>query len=96
MSTGTDVRFTRCKGNYFCPGLERVLESDHHKGLVTLQFYNGVTHSLWEAVAYKTSATHRGVILNYCPFCGHRLFDDSRATEIQIHPAGAKPKEAGR
>ena len=36
--------------------------------LVTYQMATG--HELWRGVAYRTSGKDRGVMINFCPFCG--------------------------
>lgn len=72
-----EVDITRkCANGRFCDILSQRCEIAGHsgKGLVYLATYNIKTEKeRVVGVYYKKSSTDRGLMLNYCPFCGEKI-----------------------
>ena len=60
----------KCTKAGWCPGLERVFTEANRKGInpVVTTKLSGSVQVI--GVAYKTKESDRGVMLNFCPFCG--------------------------
>jgi hypothetical protein len=86
MSTKTPKpEYKPCDGvAVICPTLRKRLGNGHQKGFNQLLMMNFSTGEEGPPLlAYKSTATDRGIILNYCPFCGQRL----NLRYVEIEPA---------
>lgn len=67
------------KENGFCKTLEERLEMacHHGKGLIPVSVIRGLDTPKHEieciGVKYATSSKDKGVMLNFCPFCGEKI-----------------------
>lgn len=71
---------------YFCTPLNERLQSyaDAHKGLILLEVVNLKSHSCQVAGAmYRSSRSDKGILLNYCPFCGEWIDGLRKSTPAQ-------------
>ena len=75
MSDGQE-NFPKCdsENGEYCASLSQRLQDQHSKGLVYMNIVNLKDHTTWGFAAYKESAKARGVVLNFCPFCGKPLY----------------------
>ena len=75
VDTLTENDFGRCGGKNgdYCASLQSRLGDQHSKGLVLIEVMNLKKHTTWAFAAYKQTAKDRGVVLNFCPFCGKGL-----------------------
>lgn len=68
--------YQQCDGRgIICPTLSKRLQDGHHsKGLNSLFMVNVETgKELPALLAYKCAANDKGIVLNFCPFCGVSL-----------------------
>jgi hypothetical protein len=64
----------KCSLSNWCSTLNSKIENANHKGFVLLRAMNADTgKERLLGIAYKTSVTDSGVMLNFCPFCGERI-----------------------
>lgn len=77
-------------GKSMCDFLEKRLGSTSGKGLTIMQTFNfrkkvdGPTY-----VIYKTSSSDRGTIVNFCPFCGGKLYEEQSSVTRLLQREGA-------
>ena len=73
-------KFKKCSKKAFCSSLVKRLQEPNarKKGLVPIQVMNMKTTEMSIiGVAYKMDARDKGVMINYCPWCGEKvLFED--------------------
>ena len=73
----------------FCVSLERVTQPDgHQKGLSFFNVFNHETETikiLTLGIIYRENQRDRGILLNYCPFCGEDLrpFREEHTKEVK-------------
>lgn len=75
MNDGHDISLHHvCGANTICKALESLVEGanfETSKGFCTVHVVNIATNKTrLFGVGYKTRKTDKGVMLNYCPFCG--------------------------
>lgn len=68
-------KYKKCDKNKCCEALTNRLEDYGKKGFFavnTIGLYDKADSVSWKfrGVAYKTSAKDKGLMLNWCPFCG--------------------------
>ena len=72
--------FRKCDRDGCCSFLSSRIE-DHGKGFHSINTINIKDFSrpaIFRGVAYKTSAKDKGLMLNFCPFCGGQPGDFKR------------------
>lgn len=64
-----------CDGySQFCSALGERLEDGHKKGINSMAVMNLMTGDECPSlIVYKTSSHDRGLVLNFCPWCGKKL-----------------------
>jgi hypothetical protein len=72
------TNFRTCNPDDYCTMLKKYLRQDdgtRHKGLAVYEMADA-TDPDWSGTAIVYHASHRdkGIILNFCPFCGARIF----------------------
>lgn len=67
--------YRKCDGlGIICPTLADRLGDGYRRGLGTLLMIDTVTlEELTPILVYKKSVKDRGIVLNFCPFCGSEL-----------------------
>jgi exosome complex RNA-binding protein Csl4 len=65
----------KCDGSkVFCQSLSDRLGDGHSKGLNYLDILNFRTgEHLDPIISYKVAANDKGVVINFCPFCGSEI-----------------------
>lgn len=61
----------KCDENRCCEFLASRLEEFHRRGFVAIYVCRvGSAKTNFRGVAYKQTARDRGIMVNFCPFCG--------------------------
>jgi hypothetical protein len=64
----------KCDNNgAYCRVLEHLIQDYHSKGIVDITVVNLSGDSKHLGVAYKEDKKSRGIMFNYCPFCGEKI-----------------------
>jgi hypothetical protein len=74
----TQQDYKKCNAKGYCKWLlERCESFDHkRKGLLISNLINLDTHKLTGSLlTYSTGRKDRGLVVNYCPFCGFSFYD---------------------
>lgn len=85
-----------CTDDGWCDALrERLeMENSNKKGMTPLRLTNTKT---WESrtvgVAYRMSAKDRGLLFNFCPYCGSYILTAEKGDHVIPCPADFPPKE---
>lgn len=73
----TKKNFRPCDGKDYCKALADRIQPAHSKGFALLSIVNlGRAMKSWGFLVYKKSPSDRGIVLNYCPFCGKALYNE--------------------
>jgi len=57
-------------GQKHCSSMAERLQTQGSKGLVVFTLFNHVKGTNRLVLGYKESVKDRGIVLNFCPFCG--------------------------
>lgn len=77
------ARFCRLMEN----ALGNTLSNEHVKGFVAIQVTNMKTfQSRVLGIAYRKSARDRGLMINFCPFCGKSILWETAKLRMHEHP----------
>lgn len=72
----------KCTKDGYCETLENRMGEEHQKGLTTLSTINFKTGHIERVFAvYKMTARDRGLVLNFCPWCGEKLYEPETVIE---------------
>lgn len=66
----------KCRSESFCEFLEKRTSNTAQKGFYKLDLFD--IEKLEESgsiIVYKNSVKDKGLVLNFCPFCGSNLID---------------------
>lgn len=66
----------RCneKAGTTCTALSERIGDQYAKGITSLTVFNlGTFQVSWHPIVYKKTPQDKGLLLNYCPWCGGRL-----------------------
>lgn len=88
--------YKKCDGRAIvCPPLGRRLGDGHVKGFNALQIIDMRTgEDLTPVLVYKLSPWDKGLVLNFCPFCGSELNLDYQLKEM-VRDVGFEPTISG-
>lgn len=67
----------KCNEHTYCGILNDLVQDYHNKGIVDITVISvddGSTKHI--GIAYKDSKKSRGIMLNYCPFCGEKILKE--------------------
>jgi hypothetical protein len=68
------VKKIKCEDNNACDFLRERLQSPNKKGLCEARLINVKTGKHTRSLFfYKSSTADKGVVLNFCPFCGFQF-----------------------
>lgn len=88
--------YKKCDGrDIVCPPLKRRLGDGQLKGFNALQIIDMRTgEDLTPVLVYKLSPRDKGLVLNFCPFCGSKLNLDYQLKEM-VRDVGFEPTISG-
>ncbi len=72
-----------CENKNYCESLRKRISSSRSKGIVIVHLSDEQGNED-SAIVYKTRADERGILLNFCPFCGQRLNEELVKNAIPI------------
>lgn len=65
------MKVIECTKEAFCDALQERIGDYHSKGIVPVDVVDHKEHKIKRiGVAYKRNRTDKGIMLNYCPWCG--------------------------
>lgn len=71
--------YKKCKIGEFCFHLKNQFGNIHGKGISLMVLTNIKTMKESARYArYRSSSKDRGIVFNFCPFCGERICEESR------------------
>jgi len=73
------MKYKKCKIGEYCEMLKSKLENTNEtiKGIVPITVVNLKTfEDRHVGLCYRKSTTDKGLILNFCPFCGEKIYEE--------------------
>ena len=77
----SEVQYAKCQVGKYCNSLrDRIQESNsRQKGIVPINIITLTSHEITHVgLCYKQSSKDKGLMLNYCPFCGQKIIDTKK------------------
>jgi uncharacterized protein (DUF1015 family) len=70
------IIINKCSKTSYCDILSNYIQDHNNKGIVNLDVTNYINGEIRHlGLAYKKSTKDQGIMLNFCPFCGERIFE---------------------